>query len=282
MKRILFSYLIFSFILLSFDLISAQEKNPENKYSKIVPNYTELNHLHSELINDDFFIYVKLPKGYKDNAESYPVIYLLDGDIAFTMAWSTIRYLQFGRHLPDVIIVGIGYGALLSSEEQNMRERDYTISELERWEGSGGGIKFVEFLETELIPFVDSKYRTDPNRRVLNGFSLGGLVTLYTYLNKNYLFSGYVAGSPYISSDIDYLIELVKKNSNMLVNSNKKIFISYGELEDSERYGAPIKKIVKLLDSNNIDGVKLRVFENGTHFTCPSEAMVYGLRYIFE
>lgn len=262
--------------------VSAQSKIQANEYSDIVPNHTEFRVLKSKIIDEEYFLYLKLPRDYSQTNKSYPVIYLLDGDISFTMAWSNVRYLQYGRHVPDVIIVGVGYGSLLSSDEKNMRERDYTISKLEQWEESGGGKKFVEFIKSELIPYIDSEFRTNPEQRVLNGYSLGGLIALYTFLTESSLFRGYIAGSPYISPDLDLLSGLVKKKSSTPNTSKIKLFISYGELEEKEKYEIPIENIFDELSLKKIGGIKKRVFENGTHFTCPSEAMVYGLKFIFE
>ncbi|MEN8192813.1 MAG: alpha/beta hydrolase-fold protein [Bacteroidota bacterium] len=278
LKIILFIYVI------SNVSVFAQTKSEKKKYSEIIPNHTELKIIHSNIIDDDYFLYIKLPSGYKDSDKNYPVIYLLDGDIAFTMAWSTVRYLQYGKHLSDVIIVGIGYGSLLSSDERNMRERDYSISALQRLEESGGGEKFLKFIKTELIQFIDSHYRTKPNERIINGYSIGGLFTLYVFLNENDLFSGYIAGSPYTPFDKDYLLEILQQNSEKLRNTDTKLFISYGELEDKEEYVIPIEDVVnKLYDSGiNKNRIKKQIFNNGSHFTCPSEAMVYGLKFIFE
>ena len=250
----------------------------------MTPNHTELQIIHSKTIDDDYYLYIKLPSNYHESEKTYPVVYLLDGDIAFTMAWSTVRYLQYGKHLPDVIIVGIGYGSLLSSEEENMRERDYTISKLSDKNKTGGGKQFLKFLKNELITFIDSVYRTTPGDRVINGYSLSGLFVLYAFLNEHESFNGYIAGSPYLSLDKVYLEKLVKESANKLKKSEAKLFISYGELEDEANYGKPISDIVGNLGQigfkmNNLD---LRIFEGGTHFTCPSEAMVYGLKYVFE
>ena len=252
--------------------------------SEITPNYTELCVIHSKIIDDDYYLYIKLPKNYEETNNTYPVIYLLDGDIAFTMAWSTVRYLQYGKHLPEVIIVGIGYGSLLSSDEENMRERDYTISELADRKNSGGGENFLNFLKTELIPYIDSEYRTNPLKRVINGYSFGGLLVMYSFIKENDLFSGYVAGSPYLSTDVEYLQKLLIEKSEIMKNSKAKLFISYGELEDEKKYSKPINRIVEYLSEIQFDetNIQKRIFEGGSHFTCPSEAMVYGLKYLFE
>ena len=252
--------------------------------SEIIPNYTELRVIHSKIIDDDYYLYIKLPKNYEETNNTYPVIYLLDGDIAFTMAWSTVRYLQYGKHLPEVIIVGIGYGSLLSSDEENMRERDYTISELADRKNSGGGENFLNFLKTELIPYIDSEYRTNPKERVINGYSFGGLLVMYSFIKEHDLFSGYVAGSPYLSTDVEYLQKLLIEKSEIMKNSKAKLFISYGELEDEKKYSKPINRIVEYLSEIQFDetNIQKRIFEGGSHFTCPSEAMVYGLKFLFE
>jgi len=270
--------------LFSICTFAQSEIKNDKKFSKIVPNYTELRIIHSNIIEDDYYLYVKLPNNYQETNKSYPVIYLLDGDIAFTMAWSTVRYLQYGKHLPDVIIVGIGYGSLLTRDEDNMRERDYTISKFRDRENSGGGKNFLQFLKTELLPYIDSEYRTNPSKRIINGYSLGGLMVTYVFLNDNDLFNSYIAGSPYLSLDKDYLGELMKKSSNELKKSRAKLFISFGELEDKNLYLNPIRDMTENLDKTGFNeaNVKMHAFDGGSHFTCPSEAMVYGLKFVFE
>ncbi|MCK5457814.1 MAG: alpha/beta hydrolase, partial [Melioribacteraceae bacterium] len=272
------------FLFYSLSSFAQQIDKSDSINSEVIPNYTELKIIHSNIVDDDYYLYVKLPKNYDETDKIYPVIYLLDGDIAFTMAWSTVRYLQFGKHLPDVIIVGLGYGSLLSSKKETMRERDYTISKLTDREMSGGGENFLKFIKSELIPFVDSEYRTNPEERILNGYSFGGLFTMYAFLNEHKLFNGYIAGSPYLFSDLEFLEKLLSEKSKILKNSKAKLFISYGSLEDEKLYVNPINKIVQSLYNINYkqSNLKMREFEGGSHFTCPSEAMVYGLKYLFE
>jgi len=285
MKKKYFVLLICIILInLSTPIFSQQEAVEIKKHSDIIPNYTELRTIHSKIIDDDYYLYIKLPKDYEETDSAYPVIYLLDGDIAFTMAWSSVRYLQYGKELPDVIIVGIGYGSLLSSDEENMRERDYTISKLSNRSESGGGENFLKFLKSELIPYVDSEYRTNPKKRIINGYSFGGLFVMYTLVNEPELFRGWIAGSPYLSFDNEYLLEQMNHPSDQLKNSNSKLFISFGELEDEDLYAKPITEIVAKLNELNFDKTQIRkrVFEGGTHFTCPSEAMVYGLKFLFE
>lgn len=91
--------------------------------SSFLYNTTEQN-IYSESVNDTFRILVSLPDNYSLSEQKYPVLYVLDGDIAFGMAASIARYLQIGDNIPELIIVGIGYGSIDKSAGEK-RKRDY-------------------------------------------------------------------------------------------------------------------------------------------------------------
>ena len=265
--------------------ISSQSSEVELSKRVVTLNYSETHVLYSENVQDSFYIYVKLPKNYTQEMDkSYPAIFLLDGDIAFPIAYSVVRYLQYGRYVPDVFIVGIGYGGLLDGSKIPKRERDYAVSHIERWENSGSAHKFSNFLKDELIPFLESNYRMDPSNRTLNGHSLGGLFTLYTLFSEPELFKNYIASSPYTSFDLEELFSLEEKNKSKIANANRRLFISFGGIEDKDQYVMPIKKIVNKLKQRGRDYIDLefRIFEEGVHFSTPSEAMAYGLLHAFK
>jgi predicted alpha/beta superfamily hydrolase len=248
------------------------------KYSTISPKYSEIKQIISQEVNDTFYIYTRLPKYYQNSNRRYPVLYLLDGDISYNMAISVVRYLQYGKDVPDLIIVAPAYGTLLSDHETNYRERDYTISKIERFNNSSGADKFTRFLQNELIPFVDSSYRTN-NTRILNGYSLGGLFALNTLIEDSELFNNFIAGSPYLTDDISLLSDKLSELSSF--RRKKRLFISVGEIEDNERYHVPISTIFRELQAFDKLEIKFITFKEGTHFTCPSEALAYGLKFIF-
>ncbi len=228
---------------------------------------------------------LNIPKGYDKNIEkTYPGIFLLDGDIAFPMAWGLVRYLQYEKYVPDILIVGIGYGGLSSSNSINKRERDYSISIIDGLKDSGGGKKFLNFINKELTPFLSSNYRLDNTKLTLSGHSLGGLFVLYTLFSEPELFSNYISISPYVFQDIDKLLLLIENNKIKIQDSNSRLFISVGANEEEKEFKDPINKIVKRL--NKIDSssfkLKLKVFEDGFHFSTPAEGLTYGLIFSFE
>jgi predicted alpha/beta superfamily hydrolase len=277
--------LIVFLLLFLFGKIFSQTSEVEFSKRAVILNYSETHVLYSENVQDSFYIYVKLPKYYHEEIKkSYPVIFLLDGDIAFPMAWSVVRYLQYGRYVPEVIIIGIGYGGLIDGSKLPKRERDYAFSRIERWEDSGHAEIFLNFLKDELIPFLELNYRIEGSNRTLSGHSLGALFTLYTLFSEPKLFKNYIVSSPYTSYDVDKLLLLEEKNKSEIEKANCSLFISFGETEDEERYTLPNTKIINQLRQRGSDyiNLKFRIFDEGAHFSTPSEAMAYGLMHAFR
>lgn len=139
--------------------------------------------LPSTNVGDTYRILVRLPPGYAaDPARRYPVVFQLDATSfgpEFDIAAGHASDLAAQGTIPESIVVGVGYpydDPLLGGKRG--RSRDYVTV---RDDGQPGGIdKFLLFIRQELIPHIDSKYRTDPSARALSGHSLGGFVALYT------------------------------------------------------------------------------------------------------
>ncbi|MCP4147202.1 MAG: alpha/beta hydrolase [bacterium] len=152
-------------------------------------------------VDDTFKIVVYLPKDYERKNKSsekslqekrYPVIYQLDGNYQGKLtAIMAARFSCEGSIPSEAIVVSIGY---YFYGWGNKRVRDYTYpapgggsSGYWTFEGSGGGLKFYNFLKNELVPYVDKHYRTDnTNGRTLIGHSVGGYFTLFA------MFYGYM------------------------------------------------------------------------------------------
>lgn len=243
--------------------------------SSFLYNTTEQN-IYSESVNDTFRILVSLPDNYSLNEQKYPVLYVLDGDIAFGMAASIARYLQIGDNIPELIIVGIGYGSIDKSAGEK-RKRDY------RPTSANGAENFLSFLEEELIPHIDSNYRTVPGDRTINGYSVGGLFALYSLFTKPEIFSRYILGSPSLSWD-EYSIFKYEENSpDKILDKKINIFISVGSEEPDEKYFNPIDNLVTQMQERKYSGVKLeaKVFDGSTHLAGPPESLTHGLLSVF-
>jgi predicted alpha/beta superfamily hydrolase len=277
MKRLL---IIFAAVIISCSVGSAQDvtelKDEVNLYN------TQLKNFHSSIIDDDFNIYISLPDDYDKSEKRYPVLYLLDGDIAYGLATSIARYLQFGKNIPELIIVGIGYGALNRSKG-NMRGRDYTISQRKGRSGTGGAPRFREFIKQELFPYINNTYRTIPDDRTLSGYSLGGLFATYTLFTEPDMFNRYIIGSPHLLWDNFRIFDVQEEAFEKFDDINANVFISVGSEEDEETYFTPIDEMVTRITEKGYKSLKLdtKVFDGGTHLICPPEALSYGLVSVF-
>ena len=245
---------------------------------------TQVKIIQSTSVEDDFYLYISLPHSYEATDKSYPVLYILDSDIAYGMAASIARYLQFGGNIPELIIVGIGYGTL-RKEEGNMRQRDYSPTEKSGKEGiTGGAQNFLNFLTNELFPHIESTYRTDKNDRAVFGYSMAGMFGLYTLFNKPETFNRYIIGSPYLLWDNGVIFDEEERATIKFTEINAKVFISVGSEESAEKYFNPVDELVTLLEEREYDGLILetKVFDGGTHLICPPEALSYGLISVFS
>lgn len=75
---------------------------------------------------------------------------------------------------------------------------DYTPVPDRAHGGGGHANRYTRFILEDLIPFIDSEYRTipEPDSRGLGGSSLGGLVTLYIALRHPETFGKLIVMSP--------------------------------------------------------------------------------------
>lgn len=183
--------------------------------------------VYSNILKENREIYVQLPNSYQPGSKNkYPVIYLLDGD-ALLDAVVTVHNYYWGGFMPEMVIVGI-------SNAKN-RVRDLTTSKPEGGQNSsftqpsGGAEKFTDFIETELMPYIENKYPVT-NYRTLIGHSYGGLFTINALLNHTELFSNYIAIDPSLHWDDQKLLKSSQESFKTGHFQGKSLFVSLGGL----------------------------------------------------
>ena len=155
--------------------------------------------------NGKYLVEVIVPTHY-DSTQAYPICYFLDMQLAEELMKEINDSLQGQPSITPYIFVGI------KCQENDkwcslQRTRDFTPTysaamdaELKRSdtedEISGGAAHFLSFLEKELIPTVEKKYKVIPEQRTLYGMSLSGLFASYAMLKRPYLFYQYIIGAP--------------------------------------------------------------------------------------
>ena len=145
----------------------------------------------------------------------------------------------------------------------------------------GGGKNFLNFIENELIPYIDKNYRTETSR-TLAGHSLGGLLTLNSYMDKNSVFNAYISIDPSI-----WWNEEIMKNKVDSISSesfNKKLYIATANQGEAnyERNKKRHDYLYELITRKSEDplNVEIKYFEKENQRSVPLIALYEGLTYI--
>lgn len=127
-------------------------------------------------------IRVQLPRGYEEGGQ-FPVLYVLDADWNFPLAASYMDYLAYRGRVPETLIVGV---------DNINRNADFVTPTDTNFPMSGKQQRFLDFVENELMPEVNTRFRTN-GFDTLFGHSFGGVVTLAIMFNMPDLFDAHIA-----------------------------------------------------------------------------------------
>ncbi len=239
---------------------------PVHAFTQIQLPTGHVRTIESKIVEDmTYDLYIDLPPGYEDPDQTYPVVYLLDAYEIWGLVLQTYQQLIFLNDIPKMIIVGISYpieGDFYTEgmkKHLDIRARDFTPTHLSYEETvkkhgkgtaqfirvSGGGKKFLGFIEKELIPFIEKEYRADPDNRGLFGYSLGGTFTTFAMLYKPGLFHNYFIGSPFLNWDDKAVYTFDNLNQLAASGDTVNVYISWGELESAEGRHHPLKNYLE-------------------------------------
>ena len=243
--------------------------------------------------------WVRLPDNFQpDNDEKYAVIYLLDG-FSLESTLEAVYGNYWGHYLPHMILVGIS--------NRSNRTRDLTTSQIKMRRGSamdsetGGAETFTEFMEKELIPYIDSKYPT-MNYRTLIGHSYAGLFTINMLVNHKHLFQNYIAIDPSLDWDDQKLLKQAKQKLSTESYEGKSLFVSLAAeqlhmwneeinmeniMDDSSEFTLFARSIIEFSNytkSQKQNGLNFswKVYNEDLHGTVPLPSIRDGLIFLFE
>ena len=273
--------------LLSSPVLSQNRDLSTTPYS--MPN-TELRYLHSSVNGIDYKLYISYPEDYfRQPTKAYPVLYLLDADYSFAIAKNITDHLSHRNHLQEILLVGIAYDG--PNRYRINRTRDYTPTHSIEPVGfpeiqeaySGGGKKFLDFLEQELLPYIDREFRTT-HFRAITGHSYGGLFASWTLLTRPRLFDGYILVSPSLWYDRKLLFRI---DDHLAEHSGDlRIYCTVGDREVNEHWNMPqdLSEFVKRLKDKNLPQLHLEfeVGEGETHNSIFPSAVSNGIRFVFD
>jgi predicted alpha/beta superfamily hydrolase len=209
----------------------------------------------SEILKEHRSIIVFKPANIT-KADSISFIYLIDGE------YSNDRFKKLKERYKDSISNVIAVGIVNTDRRRDLlyvKQAD----------------KFLDFITSELIPFVEKDYST--KKRVLYGHSFGGGFTMYAMINKPDYFDVYIASSP------TPIMDLIQKDRYLRIDSiskNKIVFnLSYGseDLRQVSKWSQRLKNNLATLQLTNIDW-RFVIFEGKNHNNSDIDALLNGLR----
>lgn len=224
--------------------------------------------LNSKILNEKRTIQIYLPESYSNNLYDYPVFFVLDGEDNFINAVTVVKnQSSYFQQMPEMIIIAI------SSVN---REKFFSITD-------GDADNTLNFIKDELVPYVDSNYRTE-KFRILFGHSLTGPFCFYALSKYNDLFDAFIILAP---SMHHRLCQPATKTLENCFNSqkqlNKIIYMAVAE-KDNEKHQNSFKMLDSLFNKiapKNIE-YKFENIEGENHWTEAFLGVYKGLKYIFE
>lgn len=223
-------------------------------YLTSTPAYNESviqTEIYSNILQEKRPIAIHLPRGYNPD-KNYPVNYVLDGTSLDIPITKTFDILSTAGYVPKTIIVAIPN---LSGKS---RQRDYTPPhmrmDIDIKNGElGEGDKFLSFIQKELIPYVDKNYSTS-NTRLFSGYSRGGLLVMYSLLQKPNLFEAHFCFSPAFWRENDLIVSKAKDFFKSTDTLNTFLYMSLGS-EENDKMRSTFDKMTKVLKEKAPVGV---------------------------
>jgi predicted alpha/beta superfamily hydrolase len=182
--------------------VAGQEAPPPKRYE--LPS-TEVHRIEAKALGRAYDVVVWLPPSYASSPDrKYPVLFTTDMPQSLPLIIGLHRRLRASeRGVEDAIIVGLGYA--VGDDGTHSRRRDYTPTPHGDIDAEPTSAKPVEYgeaesyrlhLRDELFPFLETRYRIDPTRRIYAGHSYGGLFGTHVLLTEPEMFRKYILMSP--------------------------------------------------------------------------------------
>lgn len=198
--------------------------------------------LKSAILNSEMKLNIYLPPNYTSSSQRYPVVYLLHGMGQNYMDWvkkgdasQTADSIIANGSIPNMIIVMPDAGNCF-------------------YINTADGYNYEDYFLKELIPYIDSAYKTHPSRdsRAIAGLSMGGYGAIVYSIKHADLFSACVGLSCGVVTDPE------------VANVPNDVYDAYyatvwGKAKGEDRLQLPTwskYSPLELLKSGNVDDLK--------------------------
>jgi len=249
--------------------------------------------IHSDVLNENREVWVYLPPNYSDKyfeAQYFPVLYVLDGDLHFQSLSGLIQILGSGVNqtfaLPEMILVAIPNTNRVRDLIPTHSTKGNDGKDYESLQPSGGADNFLKFVTDELAPKIESSFRTFPYR-ILIGQSFGGLTVLHALCTIPNAFNAYAAIEPSLWWDNQLLLKEKRDYFTTIDLKGKTLYLaqanSIRSWDKSNSHFEGIKELAALLESRNSSGLrwKYEFYPDDDHSSIAFIGEYDALRFIF-
>jgi len=214
----------------------------------------------SKVMSETRDIQIYFPQSYKTSKKDYPVLYILDGQRLFTLGVSLSQSSRSTvKMTPEFIVVGI-------NNKYPDRFSHFTKTSL------------LEFIDKELVPFVETNYRAS-KERIIFGWEFAGGYAIESLINKPTLFSGHIVSSPY-PIDESWFSEqsrLEQLESKLETGLKSHLYFTVTEGESGVIGGTNKLNTLLKNKANNSLRWTYRVIPNEQHLTNAHATLYQGL-----
>jgi predicted alpha/beta superfamily hydrolase len=222
--------------------------------------------LESKVLGDTRDLIIHLPNNYTKSNQSYPVLYLIDGNRHIEHAIVSTNLLQSQKRIPEQIIVAV------SNNDEMHHDPDMALS------------KFTDFVKNEVMSYVNSKYKTS-GLNTLYGHTKAGWFTAEVLANQPELFRNYIIASAPLQDDESKIYNKILANGVKQNSQVKSLYIAVSKEADEPRlYTEAFNKFVNFLLENpprNLDWRSEHLIKQ-VHMTTSVPSLYNGLTHVFN
>ncbi len=229
--------------------------------------YEEFN---SDKLEQTRRIKIQLPRNYDTNLDKiYPVIIVLDADYLFEPVAGNVDYFSYWEDMPESIVVGI-MQSRTRYDDCNYDQDNYLPAEK--------GAEFFEFIGLELLPYIDTKYRTAKFVVGVGHDFTANFLNFYLYKTPP-LFNGYIVLSPELSPNTS--IRMAGRIPDISSQVFYYLATATDDIKDLREGAEALNNKLKTIKSPNFN-YYYDTFEGATHYSLVARGIPNALEKMFS